>query len=401
MPRIEEKRHVFAGKRLQIARTQYGLSQEELAKKILFTAKSVGKWERHGVPTSKLKIIADFFSLPMAFFMDSHLKKNEFVNALLIRMEDKEASLSGYIVEVLEEEIPETNEEAEQPSSMRNKELDNLIIQETVCNTEKKIDQPPSSENKSDNSENSSFEDMEALQENSKPSIFDTLNPLRIQKRSRFESLIGEESKALKALKAFREANPELNNDEDSKIVYHNGVYCIRHRAKKYDNEEQEEVTGNKEEEPDIEKKEKNCSMETMLEAKSFKRTEQKNTCHNVDAAVEHALKNMIKHAKKVESEKQEEATSNTEKKSDKPDEAPYKSNYKLLKKDPDPTLNGIDPFETLNVPTYLNGLGKDLRRENRKTGDTARRLKAESEEVYRDEIKNFLMKKDILIKND
>jgi DNA-binding XRE family transcriptional regulator len=89
MPKTREERLILAGRRLKLARKEYELSQANFAKKIDFSSKSISKWERQGIPRSRLRIVSEFFKLPMLYFMYSKMRDIHFIQTLLQKKKDK------------------------------------------------------------------------------------------------------------------------------------------------------------------------------------------------------------------------------------------------------------------------------------------------------------------------
>ena len=100
MPKQKEERYEVAGKRLKIARTVMGKTQEKIldnerwVKTVdIADAKTIGLWEREGVPENKLEKLADFLNITQFLLTDPKIEDVAFRKIIELRKSDDNANI--------------------------------------------------------------------------------------------------------------------------------------------------------------------------------------------------------------------------------------------------------------------------------------------------------------------
>ena len=100
MPKQKEKRYEVAGKRLKIARIVMGKTQEKIldndrwVKTVdIADAKTIGLWEREGVPENKLEKLADFLNITQFLLTDPKIEDVAFREIIELRKSDDNANI--------------------------------------------------------------------------------------------------------------------------------------------------------------------------------------------------------------------------------------------------------------------------------------------------------------------
>ena len=100
MPKKKEKRYEVAGKRLKIARTVMGKTQESIldndrwVKTVdIADAKTLGLWEREGVPENKLEKLADFLNITQSLLTDPKIEDVAFREIIELKKGNPNANI--------------------------------------------------------------------------------------------------------------------------------------------------------------------------------------------------------------------------------------------------------------------------------------------------------------------
>ncbi len=83
---MPKSRNKLAGQRLKIAREAYALTQEDLPDYLegwkknvnIFDTKTIGVWEREGVPNKKITLVAECFKIEPNYFTDPGIDNENF-----------------------------------------------------------------------------------------------------------------------------------------------------------------------------------------------------------------------------------------------------------------------------------------------------------------------------------
>jgi tetratricopeptide (TPR) repeat protein len=103
VPKQKEKRYEVAGKRLKIARAVMGKTQESILEEVrwdivgIIDTKTIGVWEREGVPEDKLKKLADFLNVTQILLVDPKIEDEAFREIVELRKADPNANIDHLI----------------------------------------------------------------------------------------------------------------------------------------------------------------------------------------------------------------------------------------------------------------------------------------------------------------
>jgi tetratricopeptide (TPR) repeat protein len=103
VPKKKEERYTVAGKRLKIARTVMDKTQESILEEArweivgIIDTKTIGVWEREGVPENKLKKLADFLNVPQFLLVNHKIEDEAFREIVELRKADPNANIDHLI----------------------------------------------------------------------------------------------------------------------------------------------------------------------------------------------------------------------------------------------------------------------------------------------------------------